>query len=178
MLGRLAIAGTVVLGVGCGDDVVQKGTTSTTASTSTTTSAGSGGGDGGGGSGSAGGCGGGAPPFEAVHGCDPAALTDRTGEGTVTIENGYIMSQFVYEPRCVLVSCAATVRFHIADGTSFSIHPLQGGTSPTPDPESQFGFVNDTMLQEVSFQMGERGTFPYYCTAHASVGMAGVVYVE
>src|SRR5688500_4509913 len=123
MLGRLVLAAIASLGLACGDEVVGSESSATTTTSSTgaaTTGGGGGGAEGGGG---AGGCGaGGAPPCEGFHGCDPMALTDRTGEETVTIESGYIMSQFVYEPKCVLVSCGATVRFHIADGTSFSIH--------------------------------------------------------
>jgi plastocyanin len=175
MQGRCALAIAIAsFGFACSDDV-------SSGSTGTGTGATGGGGaggvpDGGGGSGAC--SAGGAPAFVPAHGCDPAALTDMTGMASVTIEAGYIMSVFVYQPNCLLVSCSTTVTFHIADGTSFQIHPLQGGVSPTADPESPFGFVNDAMLMEKSFELAERGSYPYYCTAHASVGMAGAVYVE
>lgn len=172
----VALAATLSIASACSDDT-DTTTSGAGGSTATTTS-----GTAGGGATSQGGSGGGAtcgPPitFDPVHGCDVDALTDMTGESEVTIGYGFSNGAFIYEPKCLHVCAGTTVTFEPIDGTSFQVHPLQGGAS-TPDADSPFGYLADPDEETASFTLTEPGTFPYYCIAHLGSGMIGVVYVQ
>jgi plastocyanin len=165
----------------CGDDDVL-------GAAGTAGQAGHGAGHGGGGEGQGGGGqagSGGAPlgcgdaiTFEAIHGCDPAMLTDLTAEDAVTIGYGYIDSAFIYDPKCIHVCAGTEITFDALDDGNFQIHPLQGGVNPTPDPASPIPTKSDAASTSVTFTITEPGSYGYYCVAHASVGMAGAIYVQ
>jgi plastocyanin len=80
-----------------------------------------------------------------------------------------------YDPRCVVVRMGQSVTFEM----NFSVHPLTAGIphGPTagaamPNP---IGMATSGMTHVVSF--AAQGFYPFYCTVHGHVGMAGVVRV-
>jgi len=119
--------------------------------------------------------------FESVHGCDPADAVDATCLPEVTVGFGYDGSNFYYDPKCVVVSKGTTVTFESEDGFNFTHHPLEGGEVKQggfeADPNSPIPYTFGTHTT-ASFEFDEVGTWPYYCVAHVSVQMYGVVYVD
>ena len=107
-----------------------------------------------------------------VNGCDAATAIDMTRSATATIT----FAGIEYTPRCVRVQAGATVVF----SGNFASHPLVGGTvsgamgipdSSSPVPPTSSG-------SEVTFTPPKSGTYPYYCSVHASSGMMGAIFVE
>ena len=109
-----------------------------------------------------------------LNGCDFSTATNLTGmAGTVvTFANGNL----TYAPKCIKVTAGTMVTFN----GSFSAHPLLGGEvvagAGVPASSGPFVSVTNTGTTK-AFTMATAGTFPYYCTAHASSNMDGVVYV-
>lgn len=167
-------------GTGGADAVTADTSNSSSANANVSTGTGSGGAN------SSGGAGGDAcmeigTAFDEIHGCVPADAEDQICQDEVVVSYGFDAGVFYYAPRCVVVSAGATVTFTAADQSDFNIHPLQGGIKEPkkliPDPESPISFTNGTG-KSASFVMPDAGTFPYYCVAHASVDMVGVIYVD
>lgn len=121
---------------------------------------------------------GGSPAFEPYHSCTSEdGLTDLRGQSPVTVGFGFMNTVSIYDPPCVLIDAGTLLTFESFDGSTFQIHPLQGGVSPNPDPDSPFGLVLDP-ITTTSYTLPTPGNYPYYCVAHASEGMAGAVYVR
>lgn len=137
---------------GCGDET--KETTGGAASGSGSSAASSGGGT------------------DPIHGCTPGAADVQTGKTDVTVTE----KDFKYTPACLKVSKGTNVKFTL----NFAVHPTIGGDFTdgfkTPDPASPIKETKTGM--EATFTFPNTGTFPYYCDAHASIGMYGVIYVE
>jgi plastocyanin len=126
----------------------------------------------------AGGSGGSGTMFVPVNGCDPKTALNQTGKPAVDIYFGYIDKKDQYVPRCVRITAGAQVNFKCqTDPCNFQQHPLQGGALGKKDPNSPFGFVFGEFTEK-SFVLKNKGSYPYYCTAHQNVNMAGAVYVE
>jgi plastocyanin len=172
----------LALATGCGDEKEPPAGQGTATGTGAQSGPAGTGGSGGVGKGGAAATGGGGAGPVVVNDCDPAQATDLTQNQKVTIVYGGKASsasvEWYYSPKCVRVAAGATVTFKGDDsGTGdFVFHPLQGGRVGRPDPMSPFGFVNTG--SEKSFTMDTPGAYGYYCTAHASAGMYGAVFVE
>jgi plastocyanin len=107
-----------------------------------------------------------------ANGCDASMAIDMTAAATTTIT----FSGIEYTPRCVRVRAGSNVVF----SGSFSSHPLVGGTVRgsvgTSDPSSPVPATSTG--SEVTFILPKVGTYPYYCSVHASSGMMGVIFAE
>jgi plastocyanin len=107
-----------------------------------------------------------------ANGCDANAAIDMTAAPTTTIT----FAGIEYAPRCVRVRAGSNVVF---SGT-FASHPLVGGTVNgsvgTPDPSSPVPATSTG--SDVMFIPTKPGTYPYYCSVHASSGMMGVIFAE
>jgi plastocyanin len=133
-------------GGGTGGDAGTGGSTTTTSTTSS------------------GGGGGGGPTL--VNGCDISTAEDMTGMAAVdlTWSNPH--------QKCIRISAGTDVTW---TGT-FSVHPLSGGVTGTPDALSPITAADQTgAAATVNFE--GTGEFPYYCTVHLAA-MQGVIYVE
>jgi plastocyanin len=83
---------------------------------------------------------------------------------------------FTYVPPCIRVDAGTTVTF----SGNFLNHPFVGGevinSVRVPATSGPFAGVTNTGTSR-SFVMTTAGTFGYYCNAHWSAGMMGVVFV-
>ncbi len=147
------------LGGGCGPNLADEATAAATATQSATVTTGAGG---------AGGM-----EEEEVNGCTPGAAVDMTGQASVTIAFGGALGN-AYDPACVMVDAGTTLTF---SGSSFAVHPLAGGVDGMIDDTSPIPSENGD-IPELSFSLDEPGDYPYFCVAHAFVGMEGVIYVR
>jgi plastocyanin len=107
-----------------------------------------------------------------VNGCDSTMAIDKTKDTITTVT----FAGIEYTPRCVRIHAGSTVVFT----GNFASHPLVGGTvagaTATPDPGSP---VPPTDVgTEITFTLAKSGAHPYYCSAHASSGMMGAIFVE
>ena len=107
-----------------------------------------------------------------VNGCDSSMAIDKTKDAMTTIS----FAGIEYTPRCVRVHVGSTVIF---DG-NFAAHPLVGGTveGSTATPASASPLPATSSGSEVTVTLSKAGAVPYYCTAHASSGMMGAIFVE
>jgi plastocyanin len=108
-----------------------------------------------------------------VNGCDMSTATKVTVTSTiVTFANGNL----TYAPKCIKVTQGTVVTFN----GNFVSHPLLGGEVVggvgTPASGGPFMTLVNTGTS-TPYTMSTTGTFPYYCTAHASLNMDGVVFV-
>jgi plastocyanin len=107
-----------------------------------------------------------------VNGCDSTMAIDKTKDPTTTIT----FAGIEYTPRCVRVHSGSSVVF----SGNFASHPLMGGrvegSTATPDSASPLPATSSGM--EVTVTLSKAATVPYYCTAHASSGMMGAIFVE
>jgi plastocyanin len=146
-----------LLGLGCG------GSTSTTGAGGSGGSAGSSAGtSGAAGAGGTTGAGGGAA-FVAIVPCSDMTsyVTGMTAIATTT--------DFKYSPACLKVTAGSMVTIDAS-----TIHPLVGlgtGSANNPIPVGP-----SSTPQAVTF--ATPGFYPYHCNVHATIGMAGVVWVQ
>lgn len=107
-----------------------------------------------------------------VNGCDSSMAIDKTSDATTTIS----FAGIEYTPRCVRVHAASMVVF----SGNFATHPLMGGTvnGSTATPDSASPLPPTSAGSEVTVTLAKAGAVPYYCTAHASSGMIGAIFVE
>jgi plastocyanin len=114
-----------------------------------------------------------------VNGCDPATAADLTGQAAVSIAFGGATG-LAFSPRCIRVSVGTSVTFNGA----FTFHPLLAGlveglvltpaaAGSTPLPTSALSTGTTA-----TFTMTPAGAYGYYCTAHATLGMNGAIFVE
>jgi plastocyanin len=106
-----------------------------------------------------------------ANGCDASMAIDMTAAPTTTIT----FVGIEYTPRCVRVRAGSNVVF----SGSFASHPLVGGTvtSSVGTPDSSSPVPATSTGSEVAF-IPPKGTYPYYCSVHASSGMMGVIFAE
>ena len=132
---------------------------------------GTGGSGGAGGSAGSGGSGGSGMPVM-VNGCDSSTAIDKTNDAITMVS----FEGIEYTPRCVYVHAGSKVIF----SGNFMSHPLVGGTvngsTVSPDPSSPLPATNSG--SELTITPSKRGAVPYYCSAHASSGMMGAIFVE
>jgi plastocyanin len=123
------------------------------------------------GPGGAGGSGGSGMPV-VVNGCDSSMAIDKTSDATTMIS----FAGIEYTPRCVRVRSGSMVVF----SGNFVTHPLVGGTvsGSTATPDSASPVPATSSGSEVTITLSKAGSVPYYCTAHASSGMTGAIFVE
>jgi plastocyanin len=108
-----------------------------------------------------------------LNGCTPAGATDLTGSASAAVT--FPGAGFAYSPRCIKVRVGAEVAF----SGDFAFHPLQGGAvvGGTPVAASTGPFATPTSTgTTATFAMSAAGSYPYYCTLHAALGMAGAVF--
>ena len=120
-------------------------------------------------------------PFDAgvpiFNACTEDKFIDRRGVSTTTVGFGGFgtSSSFTYSPACVVVSPGHEITFSGA----FSSHPLSpgifnntsAGTANNPITVTNSGMAS-------TFTFTAVGEYPYFCQAHGSFGMAGVVRVR
>ena len=105
------------------------------------------------------------------NGCSEGLFNDRTGTAMTTV----LFQNFQYSPKCISVPVGHQVVFSGA----FLSHPLSpgvfgntnAGTIGTP-------IVATTSGNSATFTFSAVGEYPYFCTAHGSFGMSGVVRVR
>lgn len=107
-----------------------------------------------------------------INNCKQSSAEDFTAMTKVTID----VQGLSYVPGCIRVKAGTQVTFN----AMFSIHPLQGGTVtngvPKPDANSPITLTNTGTT--TMFTLSNAGDVPYYCTAHATSGMMGAIFVE
>lgn len=108
-----------------------------------------------------------------LNNCLATAYVDRSGE----MDERTVVPRGTtgYTPRCLIVRAGQTVTFSM----DFSVHPLVAGvphgssvgaTTPSPIEAQRTGTTYAVPFMSAGF-------FPFYCTAHGHIGMAGVVRV-
>jgi plastocyanin len=107
-----------------------------------------------------------------LNNCADSAFT--TAGASPTIAFG--VSGFTYSPPCLTVSPNTTVTF----SGDFVTHPLRAGVAPNTNGT---GSPNNPIAapvsgNSISIHFPTAGNYPYYCGAHYSLGMMGVVRVQ
>jgi plastocyanin len=85
------------------------------------------------------------------------------------------MFGLVYMPRCIEIAAGSTVTFN----GNFAFHPLAPGVMgdmTAGSPSNPITPTSSGTAQSFTFPLA--GTYPYFCTAHASLGMSGVIRVR
>lgn len=120
-----------------------------------------------------------APPAAVYHGCVAAMFVDRSdaaSDRTVAFGTVGAMASLTFRPKCITIAAGQSVTFMGAFGT----HPLSPGTGPATtgegSPANPIPATNSGASLTVRFPAV--GTYPYFCTQHVLVGMAGVVNVR
>jgi plastocyanin len=107
-----------------------------------------------------------------VNGCDSGVAIDKTADALTMVS----FEGIEYTPRCVRVRAGSKIVF----SGNFVSHPLVGGTvngsAVSPDPSSPLPATSAGM--ELTVTLSKAGAVPYYCSAHASSGMMGAIFVE
>jgi plastocyanin len=118
-----------------------------------------------------------------LNGCTSAAYKDATAAGTSrTIAFGGPLAN-TYDPKCLLIGVGQSVTFSPSTGSSFGGHPLRPGASPS-QPGTETPSANNPIPSVASGSSPaivtflNAGTYPYYCSAHDTLGMFGVVRVQ
>jgi plastocyanin len=105
------------------------------------------------------------------NGCDPMTAEDHTAESVLTITFGGPVGT-AYAPRCAKIKAGSGVLFQ----GDFGVHPLAGGMDGRVDAASPIEETNAGMMAE--FDALPKGTYPYFCEDHDTVGMNGAIFVE
>jgi plastocyanin len=118
-----------------------------------------------------------------INGCTSADYKDATAAGASrTIAFGGPLAN-KYDPKCLLIGVGQSVTFSPSTGSSFGGHPLRPGASPsqpgneTPGPNSPIPSVSSGSSAAVVTFLNA-GIYPYYCSAHDTLGMFGAVRVQ
>jgi plastocyanin len=107
----------------------------------------------------------------APNGCDPAKAEDHRADSVLTITFGGSVGT-AYAPRCARIKAGTGVLFQ----GDFDAHPLAGGMDGHVDAASPIKETNTGMMAE--FDALPKGTYPYFCEDHDTVGMNGAIFVE
>jgi plastocyanin len=110
----------------------------------------------------------------AVNGCTPGNSVDAMAPGA---SRTVPFTFFKYSPACLIIAAGQSVTF---SGDFFS-HPLRAGVAPSVhggagSSQSPIASVNGGT--SASFTFTQAGTYPYYCSAHESIGMYGAILVR
>ncbi len=83
---------------------------------------------------------------------------------------------YKYAPPCIKIKSGTTVTFK----GDFVTHPLSGGevVGGTPMVDKLSPIKGTTTGASAAFAITPAGSYPYFCTAHYSGGMAGLIVAE
>jgi plastocyanin len=126
------------------------------------------------------GCGGGSSGSTGLqpgtNGC--TSFTDATAPGASRVINFGGNLGNAYDPKCLAIAANQQVTFN----GSFTTHPLRPGLAPSQSggtPGSPNNPIQSTSSgSSAPFAFVNAGTYPYYCSAHESLGMFGAIQVR